>query len=190
MNSALRRRMLCAFLKQSGVREPEARHIAQAENLVFADRPSAFSQFPGGVILRRSYDRFVADGPRQLLEETVLPVGEQILVEDLLIEARAGDCLPENCEGFAVYPQGEIMVRCRRIGDAMRLPGGTKTLKKLMIDRKIPAALRDHIPVIADEAGVLGVYGIGANLDRTQGAGEPITVLFMKSIPNANPEDI
>ena len=31
---------------------------------------------------------------------------------------------------------------------------------------KIPAAQRASVPVIADERGVLGVYGIGVNLDR------------------------
>ena len=36
-----------------------------------------------------------------------------------------------------------------------------------MIDRKIPAADRQRIPVIADEAGILGVYGIGVNMNRS-----------------------
>ena len=63
-------------------------------------------------------------------------------------------------------PVGEIVVRPRQSGDEMRLPGGTKSLKKLFIDRKIPASQRPHIPVIADEKGVLAVYGIGVNLDR------------------------
>ena len=58
------------------------------------------------------------------------------------------------------------MIKTRQSGDEMRLPGGTKSLKKLFIDRKIPAAQRDSVPVIADERGVLGVYGIGVNLDR------------------------
>ena len=57
-------------------------------------------------------------------------------------------------------------MRSRRSGDSMRLPGGTKSLKKLYIDRKIPASRRHQIPVIADERGVAGVYGFGANLDR------------------------
>ena len=39
-------------------------------------------------------------------------------------------------------------------------------LKKLLVDRKVPAALREAVPVFADEAGVLAVGGIGANVDR------------------------
>ena len=48
----------------------------------------------------------------------------------------------------------------------MKLPGGTKSLKKLFIDRKIPAVQRPLVPVIADDAGVLGVYGMGVNGNR------------------------
>ena len=67
---------------------------------------------------------------------------------------------------FTVMPQGTLWLRSRESGDEMRLAGGSKSLKKLFIDRKIPASQRPEIPVLADEQGVLGVYGIGANLDR------------------------
>ncbi len=64
-----------------------------------------------------------------------------------------------------------MVVRCRLPGDEIRLPGGTKSLKKYFVDRKIPASQRLAIPVVADDAGVLGVWGVGANLDRVQGGG-------------------
>ena len=67
---------------------------------------------------------------------------------------------------FTVQPVGAVILRCRQSGDKMRLPGGTKSLKKIFIDRKIPARDRCRIPVAADEQGVLGVYGIGVNMDR------------------------
>ena len=59
---------------------------------------------------------------------------------------------------------GRITVRSRREGDKIRFPGrsGSKTLKKLFIELRIPARDRAYIPVVADEAGVLAVYGIGA----------------------------
>ena len=73
-----------------------------------------------------------------------------------------------------------MVLRCRRSGDAIRLHGGTKQLKKLFIDKKIPAAQRLQIPVLCDEAGVLGVYGIGANLDRIAAELPAVTVRFIK----------
>ena len=54
-------------------------------------------------------------------------------------------------------------------GDQIRLSGGSKSLKKLFIDRKIPVARRQQIPVVCDDAGILGVYTIGSNWDRTTG---------------------
>jgi tRNA(Ile)-lysidine synthase len=70
---------------------------------------------------------------------------------------------------FTAKIQGEFYLRSRLPGDTIRLPSGTKSLKKLFIDRKIPALRRPLIPVVADEKGVVGVYGIGAGLDRLDG---------------------
>ena len=67
---------------------------------------------------------------------------------------------------FTVVPVGNVYIRSRETGDAIRLPGGTKSLKKLYIDRKIPASQRDSVPVICDDLGILAVGGIGVNLDR------------------------
>ena len=67
---------------------------------------------------------------------------------------------------FTVDVHGKLTLRCRASGDRIRRSGGTKTLKKLFIDRKIPADQRCRVPVLCDEEGVVGVYGIGADLDR------------------------
>ncbi len=60
---------------------------------------------------------------------------------------------------------GDIKIRTRCAGDEFSLPsrGVTKSLKKLFNEEKIPAHLRDVIPVISDNAGVVWVYGFGAS---------------------------
>ena len=70
--------------------------------------------------------------------------------------------------------KGKLFIRSRQSADVMRLQGGSKKLKELFIDRKIPAAMRPQIPVIADDRGVVGVYGIGANLDAVSKSGVQI----------------
>ena len=75
---------------------------------------------------------------------------------------------------FTVQPQGELQLRCRQPGDEITLPGGTKTLKKLWIDKKIPASQRNRIPVLADDAGVVAVWGIGPNRKRLTDTGVEI----------------
>ena len=82
--------------------------------------------------------------------------------------------VPLIIDRFTVSPDGAVIVRCRKPGDRIRLNGGTKKLKELFVDLKIPAAQRDAIPVVADDNGVLGVYGIGANLDRVSDTGMEI----------------
>ena len=79
-------------------------------------------------------------------------------------------------------PVGQIMIRARKSGDSIRLSGGSKSLKKLFIDRKIPAARRQQIPVVCDDAGILGVYTIGANWDRT--TGERFVTIRFENIEN------
>ena len=60
---------------------------------------------------------------------------------------------------------GKLTVRTRMEGDSIRLNnrGCTKTLKKLYCENKIPKNLRDSLPVIADEKGVVWVYNIGVS---------------------------
>ena len=85
-----------------------------------------------------------------------------------------------TADTFTVCPAGTMKLRSRKSGDALRLSGGTKSLKKLLIDRKIPASRRDAIPVLCDDVGVLGVYSIGVNLNRAAASLPAVTVRFEK----------
>lgn len=175
MEPALRRRALERFLRQSGVKEPEAKHIAQAEALVLCGNPSASARFSGGIVIRRNYDRLEAGVEAVVLKERVLPVGGTIELPETGMRA---SCAAGAGEGLVVYPAGEIVIRSRQAGDEITLSGGTKPLKKLFIDKKIPQHLRLTIPVAADGQGVLGVYGIGSNLSRQEG--NAVTIRFEK----------
>ena len=180
MPKALRSRALEAFLKKCGVREPEDAHISMAESLLFSDKPSARASFPGGVILAREYDALVCLPERNALEETVLTCPGEILLPGLQILCEPASERINTPDAFTVCPVGEIRIRARKSGDSIRLSGGSKSLKKLFIDRKIPAAQRQQIPVVCDDAGILGVYTIGANWDRT--AGDTAVTIRFKNI--------
>lgn len=179
---ALRSRMLERFLKENGVKEPEAAHIALAESLVFSEKPSAQGHFPGGITICRNYDRL------QVLYEPACV--DHILLSDGVTEIHALGlritCTPaEDVENtgniFTVQPQGQLFLRSRQPGDRIRLSGGTKQLKKLFIDRKIPAHQRPQIPVICDETGILGVYSIGVNLERQSSTLPAIRITIEKT---------
>ena len=149
---AVRARVLEQFLKESGVKEPEAQHIELAQALVFSDNPSARGNFPGGITIARNYD-------------TLQPLRDEADI-DLVPCCASADEIINTAEIFTVHTVGTVFIRSRQSGDSMRLSGGTKSIKKLFIDRKIPAALRGSIPIVCDDAGIIGVYGIGVNLER------------------------
>lgn len=162
----LRRRAIEGFLKENGFPEPAAGHIAQAEAVVFSDNPSARVTL-GGLTLRRSYDRLRADREQIVLPERELPYEGVTALPELGIAVRTS--VASGPGEWTVSPSGPMTVRCRRSGDAITLPGGTKSLKKLFIDRKLPRWERLALPVVADEKGVLAVRGIGVNESRRQG---------------------
>lgn len=180
MSSARRSRCLMAFLHSSHVPEPEREHIALLEHLVFSDRPSAQANLPGDVVICRNYNKLeVLEDTQEIIPtELKCPGITEIPQLGLRIICRQVD----DPVADSVLPVGKIFVRSRRQGDRMRLSGGTKSLKKLFIDRKIPASRRSLIPVIADEKGVLGVYGFGPNLDRTLQTGTGVEIRFEVNI--------
>ena len=167
MAPAIRNRVLEKFLKENAVKEPEHRHLALVEALIFSQKPSARAQLPGGVTIERCYDtlRVMPEGE---LEAVQLQCPGETILTDLGLKIT---CMPASqiCNTdtvFTVCVHGEVQVRSRQTGDTIRLAGGSKTLKKLFIDRKIPASQRHRVLVLADEQGVLAVYGIGANQTR------------------------
>lgn len=58
---------------------------------------------------------------------------------------------------------GKSVLRTRQPGDSIRLAGRgcTKTLKKLFCELAVPEDMRAYIPVIADDKGVIWIYGVG-----------------------------
>lgn len=178
LQPAIRSRVLAKILLNAGVREPEAAHIAALESLLNSPKPSAKAEFPGGVTVARNYDtletaRRTEEIIPQELTDSATVSGFQI---SCFLNTRDG----QTAESFAVVPRGKMVIRSRQEGDTIRLNAGTKSLKKLFIDKKIPAAMRSSIPVIADDVGVLGVAGIGANLDRLSTGKDAVRIVIEK----------
>ena len=65
-----------------------------------------------------------------------------------------------------------LCFRFRREGDSYRYGGITHKLKKVFNDRAIPPSVRDRIPIICDNYGILWVPGLplreGVNLNKTK----------------------
>ena len=61
---------------------------------------------------------------------------------------------------------GDYVLRPRQVGDRMKLSKRpTKTLKKLMMEKKIPSPLRGCLPVVAQGERVAAVAWLGVDQD-------------------------
>ena len=181
---AIRRRYLERFLKENGVREPEEGHLLQAERLLFHWNPSASMNFPGGIVIAREYDRLVRLDSPEMLGNYTLETETYVEELDLWVTVEDAVSLEQGERVFTVQPQGPLRLRARRAGDAIALSGGTRSLKKLFIDRKIPVSRRCRIPVVEDDDGILGVYGIGADRNRQASALPAKTIRFARRQKN------
>lgn len=185
----VRTRAVRAMLQTIHIPKLSHTHIEAVDRLLFTDDPSARVSLPGGWEARREYALLRLTRTDCALTFAPVPLfpGKTVRIPELGLKIRC-----EFTKNFAKNHPGTftfacrcdmiratngLVVRPRLPGDAIRLPGGTKTLKKWFIDRKVPAAQRGLVPVFADDSGVLAVYGLGQNLDRRAAEGEP-AILF------------
>lgn len=78
--------------------------------------------------------------------------------------------------------KGGIVVRSRKSGDKIKLTGGSKKIKDLLIDLKIPKEERCKIPLIADEQSIacVGNYRSSENYKIDMNTKEVLKITFKK----------
>ena len=187
LEPVLLRRVLLGMLTELGLEDPSLAYVGTLERLLAAG-PSAAVSLPGGRTARRRYDLLTfadAEAPAPL-EELPLPVPGCVelpggfgrircfVTKNLNLRKKNLTTFALKCDMIAALG---LQVRGRRPGDRLTLAGGTKSLKALMIDRKIPARLRDAVPVVTVNGKPIAVFGIGADPAWTAGDGEAAVII-------------
>lgn len=191
--AAVRTRAVKLLLGEIHAPKLSERHISAVDRLLFSECPSARASLPGGFTARREYDRLLLTaGSPAAFEPVTLLAGESAVLQPLGLRVCCEwqenfSEIQNTLSTFAVKcdtigSTTQILFRPRRAHDEMRVSGGRKTLKKLMIDRKIPLDRRGLLPVAADEHGILGVYGIGVNLDRAAAPGDRAVIIRIEEL--------
>lgn len=143
-----------------------AYHLESILRIAASEDPGAAADLTGGVSVQRAYEDLIlsrtmasaAPPPPQLLQ-----LGENrwgswriTLTEEISpMKAYRGP-------GDFFLLSGPYAVRTRREGDTLQLgPRPRKTVKKLLIDSKVPRARRDQLPVLERDgrAAALGSFG-------------------------------
>lgn len=160
---ALQRRAVHLILNYLMPSAPWSRqHVEAVMRLCFAEKASQFTSIGYGVWAEKSYGNIFLT-----LAQAESPAGFAAftLKEKTSYTLPAGTiCMNQNRtpeEGEAVTSfvlsddQLPLSVRTRQPGDKISAKAGTKKLKKLFIDAKIPRKLRDEWPIITDIHGTI-----------------------------------
>lgn len=174
------------MLQGQKVRKMTARHIGSVIKLIASDDPSGSVSLPDGLVCMRQYDTvyFSHSEMSPEWEPVRLPENGSVCVSDYIITAHTEIYDGQSCDNrvrFALTAsQSGYFVRRRQTGDSLLLACGHRSLKKIMIDRKIPKSIRGDLPVIADTQSVAAVYSLGAGLDRIAKPGEKAMIIAIK----------
>ena len=156
-----------------------------------ASGPSARLDLPGLGVYRR-YDVLTlvspeapALPPREIVPG-ILPLPEAGL-ELICTPHGPGDEIQTSFNIFSFSSDkicGKLTAARREPGDRMDLLGraGTRSVKKLLMEARIPRAARDSVPVIRDGQGVLAIPGVGQSARAFPAPGEGFFTITFREI--------
>ena len=173
-------------LTGDGNTDCSAAHLKAVVGLATGDDPSAVAFLPNGRLVQRVYRDLLfttRQDPLPPLSPTPLNRDGETAPEGTpwRCRCRAVSCPPSGQEAPGAFYlardalTGQAVLRPRQVGDEIALPrrGGTKTVKKLFIEEKVPRRERERVPVLADGDQVLAVAGFGPDKNRLAQPGEP-----------------
>jgi tRNA(Ile)-lysidine synthase len=146
------------FLLRKNLKDITHVHITQAIQLV-KKQVGASIDLPRDLRIRKGYTTLIIEKKYQQTETFCLPK-----VEYQTFSYDINKKIPETpCVKWFDYDKikGTLSVRTRQVGDYMQIypQGGTKTIKSMMIDKKIPKEVRDQVPLLVEDHHVLWMIG-------------------------------
>lgn len=154
-------------------------HIDKIDRFIYNGHTGSILQLPHDLRVSINYDKLKIfkvnkEGNSQSLEEysisvdinssVSLPNGNILSINQTKLTSVSGrnDCLID-----ADKISGKLFIRNRRNGDKIIPKGmqGSKKLKDIFIDKKIPANQRNNIALLCDEKGIIWIAGIQQNAE-------------------------
>ena len=139
------------FLQQRiGGRMLERPHLEAVFALCRSKDPSAQTHLPGSRACRRYGTLLLTvEAPEEAPAPCTVRPGETVGFGpwEVTLLPVEGECPP-------------LTLRSRLPGDMIAMPYGSKSVKKLLIEKKVPKELRETIPILCDRENILAVASL------------------------------
>ncbi|WCK54641.1 tRNA lysidine(34) synthetase TilS [Aneurinibacillus sp. Ricciae_BoGa-3] len=173
---ALQRRMIKLILSYLLDKPDEAGfiHIEKIRKMIEGSHPSAQTELADGMKVYREYEQVIfssitGDQTREYTYTLNVPgrlyipeIGRTVYAFYGTNESigKLASCMYEVFDSSQI--RGKLYVRTRREGDRMTVKGmdGSKKVKDIFIDEKIPRNTRATLPIITDESRILWIPGV------------------------------
>ncbi|WP_239256342.1 hypoxanthine phosphoribosyltransferase [Listeria ilorinensis] len=165
--------LLLKYLYKDMPKEITSHQQYQILEIIHRNNPSAELHLSKGLIIRRSYEQlhcfFEKKAPVSNEFYYQMVPGDRVRLFDeseLRMKQKSSVVQTAGLDGIIVSAadiQLPLIIRSRMPGDRLKLKGtgGTKKLKDIFIDAKIPKYERDQLPVITDATGeILWIPGV------------------------------
>lgn len=174
----------------------DQRHIEDIMSLEDNSKVNKVLTLPRNIFVYRKKDSIILTNEEIVSEEIEfyynIPSNGFIKIKELkqIIETQVMSIdryksmkLDNSSKGFDFNKvKGGIVIRSRRQGDKIKLAMGSKKVKDLFIDLKIPREERCKIPIITDSEGIIcvGDYKISENYKIDENTKEVLKINFNK----------
>ncbi len=166
-DNAIVSRIIFKAIKSIGVTQDiEKKHIDIIKKLAVSGENGKKISLPYGLVAIKEYDylTILNNNVEKVVFEVPFKCGEFLLPnEKKLVVKRVKDFAINEGQLLIDYrkvPKDAIW-RFRQEGDVFtKFGGGTKKLKSYLIDKKVPARLRDSLPVLAKENQIFAIAGL------------------------------
>ncbi|MCC0646455.1 MULTISPECIES: tRNA lysidine(34) synthetase TilS [unclassified Clostridioides] len=174
----------------------DQKHIEDIMSLESDSKVNKMITLPRNIFVYRKKDSIILTNEEIVSEEIEfyynIPSNGFIKIKELkqIIETQVMSIdryksmkLDNSSKGFDFNKvKGGIVIRSRRQGDKIKLAMGSKKVKDLFIDLKIPREERCKIPIITDSEGIIcvGDYKISENYKIDESTKEVLKINFNK----------
>ncbi|HJF84891.1 MAG TPA: tRNA lysidine(34) synthetase TilS [Megamonas hypermegale] len=161
---------------QGNLENITAKHVDKIDRFVHSGHAGLILQLPQYLTAEYGYGEVIFQKNTAANAPSAIENGYNIKIEMNTAAVLPGGCIIEmkkvakpfkitgNAQCFVDGDKlsGEIFVRTRCTGDKIMPKGmnGTKKVKDIFIDRKIPAKLRDSVPLVCDGRGIIWIAGV------------------------------